>query len=419
MATTELNSPMRSCSCAHIENESHNSFLTTLSSRILDFSPVVQHDLINVKNEWNNPDYYVCSRTYPDDLYPEQDIVSTGSNTTISYRLRSRSQHSIYGKEMQYLNGYLQRTRQVWNDSTEGFVQQYYPETTQVRSEHLYFQNKMHGWSRAWYPNGALQISCSYKYGKLSGKYQSWHRNGQKQNLSRYTNGKNDGLSQSWNSDGQLIYKQHFKDDVLHGAYQEWHPNGQLRRECTYVNGQLHGPYTSFYSTGQVTSEYHYLNGQRHGLFRYWTPEGQLQLYDYYINNQLHIRRDPQTHEVIETEPLPRIQQEEGFSLSACTQDRHFVSMPRLVQCSICFEESIDKYAVTPCKHTCCQACLMSICTSVQFRRQQGQHRCVDCWMCRTRVKLSQIYLCRSWDDSTFEPLSDNVSDNIIQLLSQ
>ena len=418
MATTELNPLMRSCSCAHIENESHNSFLTTLSSRILDFSPVVHLDLINVKNSWLNPDYYVCARTYPDDLYPEQEIVSNESNTTISYRLRSRSQHSIYGQEMQYLNGYLQRTRQVWNDSTEGFVQQYHPESTQVRSEHFYFQNKMHGWSRAWYPNGARQISCYYKYGKLTGKYETWHLNGQKQNLSRYTNGKLDGLSQSWNSDGQLIYKQHYKEDVLHGTYQEWHPNGQLRRECTYVNGQLHGTYTCFYSTGQVSNEFHYLNGQRHGLFRSWTSEGQMQLYDYYIDNQLHMRRDPITHEIIESGR--RLEQEE-FSLSASTQDRHFVSMPRLVQCSICFEEKIDKYAVTPCKHTCCQGCLSSIVNKKYHLYQQipGQHRSINCWMCRTCIKLPQIYLCRAWDDSTFQPLSDNVSDDILQLLSQ
>src|ERR1044071_3519719 len=56
----------------------------------------------------------------------------------------------------------------------------------------------------AYWPNGQLKLSASYRHDVYQGEYRTWYESGRPYEFRHFDNGRESGLQQSWTEDGTL-----------------------------------------------------------------------------------------------------------------------------------------------------------------------------------------------------------------------
>ena len=84
------------------------------------------------------------------------------------------------------------------------------------------------------------------------------------------------GLTRAWHPDGQLEMEEPFVNGKSHGTRTRYHPNGKIRSIATIKQGVLHGPFKEYHDNGQLAVEMNLINGVGQGPSRAWYPSGKL-----------------------------------------------------------------------------------------------------------------------------------------------
>jgi antitoxin component YwqK of YwqJK toxin-antitoxin module len=84
------------------------------------------------------------------------------------------------------------------------------------------------------------------------------------------------GFARAWYPSGQLEMEEPFVNGKSHGTRTRYHENGKVRSVATIVQGVLHGPFSEYYDNGQLAVEMTLQNGIGQGESRAWHRSGKL-----------------------------------------------------------------------------------------------------------------------------------------------
>ena len=68
-----------------------------------------------------------------------------------------------------------------------------------------YWNGKIHGEYKSWYPNGQLECTCICINNKIDGSYMEWHEDGTIKEHSFYNDGVRDGMTKCWDQHANVI----------------------------------------------------------------------------------------------------------------------------------------------------------------------------------------------------------------------
>lgn len=86
-----------------------------------------------------------------------------------------------------------------------------------------------------------------------------------------------DGLSKAYYQNGKLKSSETFKNGRKVGVCKYYYDNGQVQYEENYNNeGQAEGVFNAYYKNGQLESIFSYRNGQKHGIYKEYYEDGRL-----------------------------------------------------------------------------------------------------------------------------------------------
>jgi antitoxin component YwqK of YwqJK toxin-antitoxin module len=115
--------------------------------------------------------------------------------------------------------------------------------------------NKKHGNSKEWYPDGNIKLQGKYNNGKEEGKWFSWHPNGNKRSEGLFVSGMREGIWMTWHANGKTEEKAFYKDGKKDGKWTSWYPNGNKRQEGGFVSGIKRGKWITWYGDGNSKME--------------------------------------------------------------------------------------------------------------------------------------------------------------------
>ena len=115
-----------------------------------------------------------------------------------------------------------------------------------VRSEETYFDNKLSGKFRSWYPSkysNQLETEIDYAHGCVSGKYTKYHTNGNK-SCEYFCDEKGDryGVLTEWHLNGRKkceIDMTRISSSTIKSTRTEWYSNGMLKSCERFLNEVL------------------------------------------------------------------------------------------------------------------------------------------------------------------------------------
>ena len=136
-------------------------------------------------------------------------------------------------------------------------------ETYSVRKDN----DKKHGKSLSYYPDGKLHYVTDYVNGNMHGKHLEYYVNSQLHYDIDYVNGNIHGKYLVYYDNGKLLCDIDFVNGRRLGKYMNYYDNGQLQHDIDYVNGRIHGKYLIYCKNGQLHLSYNYVNGRIHGEF--------------------------------------------------------------------------------------------------------------------------------------------------------
>lgn len=81
-----------------------------------------------------------------------------------------------------------------------------------------YFDNKLHGLSQSWRPNGVLWWEATYVNDRTHGIQREYYEDGTRYYEMQYVNGKQQGLSRGWFHGGDLWWDSSYVDNKEHDS---------------------------------------------------------------------------------------------------------------------------------------------------------------------------------------------------------
>ena len=91
-----------------------------------------------------------------------------------------------------------------------------------------------HGLTKAWYPNGKIEMEGTYQQGKKTGTFTFWHENGQIASTGEYTDDKPTGSWVWWHENGQKSAFGRYEEGALMGEWRWWNEAGKLTKQQIY-----------------------------------------------------------------------------------------------------------------------------------------------------------------------------------------
>lgn len=118
---------------------------------------------------------------------------------------------------------------------------------------------------RAYYPNGKLQSSVTYRNGRMLGPYDTYHESGQLMESGTYVYNKWVGKYYMYDEEGSLLRSFTYNaQGKRHGLQRYYYPNGRLQMLSKLQNDVQEGYFLEFDSLGHLEERpVYYINGMR------------------------------------------------------------------------------------------------------------------------------------------------------------
>lgn len=145
-----------------------------------------------------------------------------------------------------------------------------------IKGEMFYKENRLHGPSSFYSPEGNLLARSWFYEGNRVGKSWQYFLGGEVYSLRRYKNGLPHGKHEYYYPNGFLKTAINFAEGLLHGEVLLYYSNGKIKRKQHFVAGKLHGQEQMWNEEGVLITEAEYQNNLPHGLSKTWYDNGQL-----------------------------------------------------------------------------------------------------------------------------------------------
>ena len=127
------------------------------------------------------------------------------------------------------------------------------------------------------WPNGLLEVRCSFKDDKRNGIYEQYYDNGQLKLKCTYWNDEIDGPYEFYHYNGQLAVKSTYDNGKQNGPCTLYYEDGQVREKCTYKDGKLDGVLEAYYENGQLKEKSYWKDGNHAGPCEIYDANGNLE----------------------------------------------------------------------------------------------------------------------------------------------
>lgn len=126
-----------------------------------------------------------------------------------------------------------------------------------------------------YYPDGKIQSSISYRFGKEHGKSIYYFQNPNTLEIEmEMKHGKRNGEFSRYFENGFLDTHCFYKNDSIEGIQEIYYPNGIKREENTYIHGKKEGAHKEYHIDGNIKVEGNYKNDLCDGTWTYYDERG-------------------------------------------------------------------------------------------------------------------------------------------------
>ncbi len=129
--------------------------------------------------------------------------------------------------------------------------------------------SNLHGISKIWHKNGALNAIARYQNGKLHGFFKTWDDKGVLSEHSNFKEGRRHGIMHIREKQTSSLLKSdqcwahyNYKDGLLEGPFKKIHPDGKIWLEGTMFNGLIHGILNEYNDQGDHIFQTMYEEGR-------------------------------------------------------------------------------------------------------------------------------------------------------------
>lgn len=133
----------------------------------------------------------------------------------------------------------------------DGKVLEYYWAGT-LHRVFTYVNNKAHGHSHTYYPDGSIWMEEHFRKGLLDGPMKTFSKNGSIREECAYKRGRLHGEHKRYHEDGSLETVTCFNEGKPDGGYKAYFQNGLPRENSTFKDGRKEGVSTTYYETGEL-----------------------------------------------------------------------------------------------------------------------------------------------------------------------
>lgn len=131
----------------------------------------------------------------------------------------------------------------------------------------VYLNDSMYsGFAFQLYENGDTSNVRGYWNGKLHGISRQYYPGKKLRELRYFDQGKKVGALKTWWPNGKMQWLYHFEVDEYEGTCREWNEAGRLVKEMNYHQGQEQGFQRTWYDNGKIRANYRMESGRRYGL---------------------------------------------------------------------------------------------------------------------------------------------------------
>jgi uncharacterized protein len=99
-------------------------------------------------------------------------------------------------------------------------------------------QGLAEGWSKAWHPNGQLEMEEYFDAGKSHGRRRRYHPNGKLRSVANIEHGVLQGTFEEYHENGELAARMEMVDGKAEGKAEAWHPDGRLKAQAQMSKGE-------------------------------------------------------------------------------------------------------------------------------------------------------------------------------------
>lgn len=141
-------------------------------------------------------------------------------------------------------------------------------DTGLVYSNGLLYHHKKpyNGWLFENFENGNRAKQIPYYNGKMEGTMKSWYPNKMPEQERFFVAGEKQGVHRGWWPNGSPKFEYNFVDDEHNGVAKEWFDNKHLYRAFHYVMGHETGRQQMWWYDGSVRANYVIKDGRQYGL---------------------------------------------------------------------------------------------------------------------------------------------------------
>ena len=113
---------------------------------------------------------------------------------------------------------------QIQGGQEEGLIQEFFPESRQIKSEYTLQNGQKHGDETIFYCSNTPhqktpKICITWQEGLMQGKVKTWYPNGQLESEREFHHNKKNGPSSAFYSSGQLMLLEEYENDLLTEGY--------------------------------------------------------------------------------------------------------------------------------------------------------------------------------------------------------
>jgi len=133
----------------------------------------------------------------------------------------------------------------------DGKVSEYYWAGT-LHRVFTYVNNKAHGHSCAYYPDGPICTEQHFRKGLLDGPMRTFYKSGSIREECTYKKGRLHGEHKCYYENGVLEAVAYFNEGKPEGTYKTYYQNRMPRENSVFKDGKKHGLCTTYYETGEL-----------------------------------------------------------------------------------------------------------------------------------------------------------------------
>lgn len=128
---------------------------------------------------------------------------------------------------------------------------------------------------RTYYPDGKIQSSIQYRFGKENGKTIYYYNTPNTVEIEiEMKNGKRNGEFHRYFENGMLDTYCRYENDSIEGLQTIYTPNGEKSLEYTFVHGKKEGPFKAYHLSGDIKTEGYYKNDLFDSTWTYYDERG-------------------------------------------------------------------------------------------------------------------------------------------------